>query len=81
MPLKVRKPWEHFVDDVSEFTHSGVLEMFRQCDVNVKDDDMLEFSIVVEGTIEITHLGSGVKVAITSREPGQPPLVSGHRVW
>ena len=60
MPQRARKPWSQFVEDVSEFTHSGVLEMFRQCDVNVKDDDMLDFVLVDDGTIEITHLGSEV---------------------
>lgn len=81
MALKTRKPWEHFVDDVSEYTSSGVKNMFEECGVEVEDDDMLDFTLVKEGFIEITHLGSGVKVAITSRKPGQPPLASGHRVW
>ena len=55
--------------------------MFEESGVKVEDDDMMEFSLIAEGFIEITHLGSGETVAITDRKPDQPTLVSGHRVW
>ncbi len=78
---KARKAWSHFAGEVSEFTSHGVLKMFKESGIEVEDDDMLDFDLVTEGLIEITHLGSGITVAITSRKPGQPTLDTGRRVW
>ena len=81
MALTTLKPWEAFVEDVSEFTSAGVKKMFRELGVVVEDDDMLKFTLIAEGSIQITHVGSGESVGITDRKQGQPPLVPGRRVW
>jgi len=81
IPQKARKPWSDFAGDVSVFTSHGVKKMFKESGVEVEDDDMLDFALVAEGLIEITHLGSGITVAITSQNPDQPTLDTGHRVW
>ncbi len=79
--MKTTKPWEHFVGDVSEFCSAGVKKLFKELGVEVEDDDMLEFTLLTPDLIEITHLGSGEKVGITDKNPSQPPLAPGARVW
>lgn len=79
--MKVRRSWEDFADSVSEFTSAGVRKMFRESGIEIEDDDVLELALLGSNLIEITHLGSGEKVSITGRNPSQPPLASGARVW